>query len=54
MGHAKSRMTQWCAHLAPDYLAAEVTRMTFAQPAPDGVADLGEARRKRAAGEPTT
>lgn len=48
LGHSTPTMTMRYAHLAPDYLASEVARMTFAPPAPAGVSDLGEARRKRA------
>ena len=40
-------MTQRYAHLAPDFMAREVAHMSFAAPAPQGVADLGEARRIR-------
>ena len=42
-------MTQRYAHLAPDFLTAEVARMTFPAPATAGVSDLAEERRKRAA-----
>jgi site-specific recombinase XerD len=34
MGHSDAKMTQRYAHLAPDFLAAEVARMRFA-PAPE-------------------
>ena len=49
MGHADPKETQIYAHLAPDYMAAEVARLSFAVPVPTGVADLTEERRKRAA-----
>ncbi|MSP59459.1 MAG: hypothetical protein EXR72_03795 [Myxococcales bacterium] len=49
LGHSTPMMTQRYAHLAPDHLAAEVARMSFAPPAAAGVADLGAVRRKRAA-----
>jgi integrase len=47
LGHASVTMTMIYAHLAPDFMANEVARMTFAMP-PAGVADMGEERRKRA------
>lgn len=49
LGHSTPTMTMRYAHLAPDYLASEVARMTFAAPSPAPVDDLSEARRKRAA-----
>ena len=49
LGHASPAMTQRYAHLAPNFMAAEVARMSFAQPRPAGVSDLAEERRKRAA-----
>jgi len=49
MGHSTPMMTQRYAHLAPDYLAAELARLSFAAPAPAGVADLTEERRRRVA-----
>lgn len=51
LGHATPTMTQRYAHLAPSHLASSVARLSFAQPSPEGVADLGEERRKRAAGD---
>jgi integrase len=48
MGHATMGMTQRYAHLAPDFMAAEVARMTFPAPAAAGVTDIAEARRLRA------
>jgi len=48
LGHASPVMTQRYAHLAPDFLAAEVARLAFAPPPAAGIADLGEARRLRA------
>jgi hypothetical protein len=50
LGHATIAMTMRYAHLAPDYLGAEVARLSFPSPKPQvGVSDLGEERRKRAA-----
>jgi len=49
LGHSTPIMTQRYAHLAPDFLGAEVARLSFAPPPPAAeVADLGEARRARA------
>ena len=48
LGHSSPLMTQRYAHLAPDFLAAEVARLAFAPPPAAGIADLGEARRLRA------
>ena len=48
LGHSSPLMTQRYAHLAPDFLAAEVARIAFAAPPAAGIADLGEARRLRA------
>ncbi len=48
LGHSTPVMTQRYSHLAPDHLAAEVARLTFAAPAPSGLADFGEEVRKRA------
>lgn len=48
LGHSTPLMTQRYAHLAPDFLAAEVARMSFATPVPAGVADLVDERRRRA------
>ncbi len=48
LGHSTPTMTMRYAHLAPDFLTAEVSRMTFAPRAPAGVADIGEERRQRA------
>ena len=50
LGHAKPDMTQRYAHLAPDYLAAEVERLSFAARPAAGVASLDQARRQRDAG----
>jgi site-specific recombinase XerD len=47
LGHATPMMTQRYAHLAPDHLAGEVARMSFAAPSTAGVTDIDEARRKR-------
>jgi hypothetical protein len=48
LGHATAAMTARYAHLAPDHLAGAVARLNFAAPAPAGVSDLDEERRKRA------
>lgn len=50
MGHGSAAMTQRYAHLAPDYLAGEVARMNFDAPAPAGVTDINDARRRRGGG----
>jgi integrase len=49
LGHSSPVMTQRYAHLAPDFLAAEVARIAFTAPPAAGIADLAEARRRRAA-----
>jgi integrase len=50
LGHASIEQTMAYSHLAPDFMAAEVARMTF--PTAE-VVDLDEERRRRAAsGEP--
>ncbi len=41
LGHADLAMTVIYAHLAPDFMAAEVARISFAMPVA-GVVDLGE------------
>jgi integrase len=52
LGHAELTTTLIYAHLAPDFMAAEVARMSFAT-APTGVASLDEERRSRIAnGQP--
>lgn len=48
LGHSTPMMTQRYAHLAPDHLAGEVARMSFAPPSPAGVANMDDERRKRA------
>ena len=50
LGHASPQMTQRYAHLAPDFLGAEVARMSFASPTPEGVTDLAAERRRRSSG----
>ncbi len=47
MGHQKLEMTMIYAHLAPDFMAAEVGRMAYPRPTADNVTDLAEARRQR-------
>lgn len=44
LGHSSVAMTMVYAHLAPDFMAGEVARMSFAV-TPAGVTDLGSARR---------
>jgi integrase len=54
LGHADLTMTMIYAHLAPDFMANEIARMSFHVPTA-GVSDLGEQRRRRQAeqsGEP--
>jgi hypothetical protein len=41
-------MTMVYAHLAPDFMAGEIARMSFAAPAPAETTDLDEERRRRA------
>jgi hypothetical protein len=48
LGHSTLTMTMRYAHLAPDFMAAEVARMSYRVPIAD-VADLAEERRRRAA-----
>jgi integrase len=48
LGHASPAMTQRYAHLAPDHLAGAVARLSFSIPAPTGMVDFGEEKRKRA------
>lgn len=49
LGHADVKLTtKVYAHLAPDFMAAQVARLNFSAPTA-GVADLGEERRRRAA-----
>ncbi len=45
--HSTPTMTMRYAHLAPDFLTAEVARMSFVVQAPAGVANLDEERRRR-------
>lgn len=46
LGHADLTMTMIYAHLAPDFMAGEIARMSFPTATAD-LADLGEARRLR-------
>jgi site-specific recombinase XerC len=48
LGHRDVQTTMRYAHLAPDFLASEVARMSFASPSPAGVSDMAEKRRQRA------
>ena len=48
LGHADLTMTLIYSHLAPDFMASEVAKMSFAV-SHAGVADLAEERRKRVA-----
>lgn len=47
LGHADVTTTMIYAHLAPDFMAAEVARLDFSAPLPAGVADIAEARRRK-------
>lgn len=49
LGHSTLTMTLVYAHLARDFMAAEVARISFARPPLAGVVDLGEKRREQAA-----
>jgi integrase len=53
LGHSTPTVTQVYAHLSPDHLAAQVARLSYAQPVAADVPDLGEKRRRRAAAEDT-
>jgi integrase len=46
LGHATIQQTMKYVHLAPDFMTAEVARITFTTPVA-GVSDMGEARRQR-------
>jgi site-specific recombinase XerD len=48
MGHSTPEMTQIYAHLAPDYMAAEMMRLSFGERHTAPVANLGDERRRRA------
>ncbi len=48
LGHSTPMMTQKYAHLAPDFLGAEVGRLDFTAPPPAKVADLATARANKA------
>jgi site-specific recombinase XerC len=45
LGHADLKMTMVYAHLRPDFVGAEVARMSFAAVRPAEVASLDEHRR---------
>jgi len=47
LGHSTLAMTMRYAHLAPDFMAGEVQRMTFAPPVPANVTDLADVRRRK-------
>jgi integrase len=47
LGHSSPTMTQRYAHLAPDFMAGELSRLAFPRPAVGGVVDLAEARGRR-------
>jgi integrase len=49
LGHSTPVVTQVYAHLSPDHLSAQVARLNFTPPSPEGVVDMGEERRRRAA-----
>ena len=48
MGHSTPEMTQIYAHLAPDYMAAEMMRLSFGERHAAPVASLDDERRRRA------
>jgi integrase len=50
-GHRSPSMTQRYAHLAPEFMAGEVSRLAFPRPSVAGVADLAEERRRREGNE---
>jgi len=45
--HADLKTTMIYAHLSPDFMAAEVAKMTFPAPVPAEVTDIEQARRRR-------
>jgi site-specific recombinase XerD len=48
LGHSSPMVTQRYAHLAPDFMASEVAKMSFAAPASASVTDMRQERRQRA------
>ena len=47
LAHADIKMTMRYAHLAPDFMAAGMARMSFTRRAPPGATRLDDERRRR-------